>query len=58
MAKSSLGHKAMSTLVATTMVVSLNAPVSAWADNDDATAEPTAATEQPQAENLAGGGRS
>lgn len=56
MAKSSLGRKAMSTLVATTMVVSLNAPVSAWAGNDDTAAEPTAATEQPQAENLAGGG--
>lgn len=55
MAKSSLGRKAMSTLVATTMVVSLNAPVSAWAGNDDAATEPTTATEQPQAETLGGG---
>ena len=35
MARSSLGRKALSTLVAATMVVSLNAPISAWADNDN-----------------------
>ncbi len=37
MARSSLGRKALSTLVAATLVVSLNAPISAWAgDGDDA----------------------
>ena len=53
MARSTLGRKALSVLVATTMVVSLNAPISAWAGNDNATGE--TATEQPQAENASGG---
>lgn len=56
MARASLGNKALSVLVAATMVVSLNAPVSAWAGDDSASAESGAATEQPQAENTLGGG--
>ncbi len=36
MARSSLGRKALSTLVAATLVVSLNAPISAWAGDDAA----------------------
>ena len=55
MARASLGNKALSVLVAATMVVSLNAPVSAWAGDGDAT-ESGAAAEQPQAENTLGGG--
>lgn len=51
MARASLGNKALSVLVAATMVVSLNAPVSAWAGDGDASAESGAAAEQPQAEN-------
>lgn len=54
MARSTLGHKALSVLVAATMVVSLNAPVSAWADSDsNGTAT---ATEELQTENPSGGG--
>lgn len=56
MARASLGNKALSVLVAATMVVSLNAPVSAWADDGDASAESGAVAEQPQAENALGGG--
>lgn len=56
MARASLGNKALSVLVAATMVVSLNAPVSAWAGDGDASAESGAAAEQPQAENTLGGG--
>ncbi len=48
MARSSLGRKALSTLVAATMVVSLNAPISAWAGDDDAS--------QPVAIEESGGG--
>ena len=55
MARASLGNKALSVLVAATMVVSLNAPVSAWAGDGDASAESGAAAEQPQAENTLGG---
>ncbi len=54
MARTTLGHKALSVLVATTMVVSLNAPISAWADNS--TGNAAATTEEPQAENPSGGG--
>lgn len=53
MARTTLGHKALSVLVATTMVVSLNAPISAWADNSTGSAAAT--TEEPQAENPSGG---
>ena len=56
MARASLGNKALSVLVAATMVVSLNAPVSAWAGDDSAAAESGAAAEQPQVENTLGGG--
>lgn len=56
MARASLGNKVLSVLVAATMVVSLNAPVSAWAGDDSASAESGAAAEQPQAENTLGGG--
>ena len=41
MARSSLGRKALSTLVAATMVVSLNAPISAWAGDDTSSGVPT-----------------
>lgn len=56
MARASLGNKALSVLVAATMVVSLNAPVSAWAGDDSASAESGTTTEQPQVENTLGGG--
>ena len=56
MARASLGNKALSVLVAATMVVSLNAPVSAWAGDDSASAESDTTTEQPQVENTLGGG--
>lgn len=56
MARASLGNKALSVLVAATMVVSLNAPVSAWAGDDSASAESGTTAEQSQAENTLGGG--
>ena len=37
MAKTSLGSRVLSVLLAASMVASLNAPVSAWAAGDDAT---------------------
>ena len=41
MARSSLGRKALSTLVAATMVVSLNAPISAWAGDEGTSSDET-----------------
>ncbi len=39
MARTSLGRKALSVFVAATLVVSLNVPISAWADTDQQTRE-------------------
>ena len=52
MARTSLGSRALSVLLAISMVATMNAPVSAWADDD--TTNTVAAVEQPL--DPAGGG--
>ncbi len=54
MAKTSLGSRVLSVLLAASMVASLNAPVSAWAAGDDATG---AAAAVEQSLDPAGGGK-